>query len=42
MLTDVVTLNSGQHVLAIVGERAARCVVAKLAQVPAVDEEVED
>ena len=42
MLASVVTIDRGQYVLAIVGKCSARRVVAKLAQVPPVDEEVKD
>ena len=42
MLASVVTTDRGQYVLAIVGKCSARRVVAKLAQVPPVDEEVKD
>ena len=42
IVSAVVAFDCRKHILAIVCERAARCIVAKLTEVPAVDEEVED
>ena len=42
VLTDIITFDSRKYVLSVIGERATRCVVAKLSQIPSVHQEVED